>query len=595
MLAAHDAGEAERLHARRQTSSRSGSSVSTWPLSSVSVSPGTREAHDDIAFEQPVVVRVQRLAQLEHHVVGDVDDCGDRTNARSARAALHPRRRRRTRVDAVDRRAPRNAGRPAASSIRTSRVVGVRDRRHAASGQRQRRAGDRGDFARDAGERQAIGTIGRELDREQRIVERERLAEIPPAGASAAARGARSRRRTIRARAPSTACPCDSTPRIVARRIALAAGQLRAFERAWHAHAGRGVRRAADDLQQLARADVDRAHPQPVGVRVRRNADDLADDDARERRRGGRDVLDLEARHRQRVAQRGGVDRRIDERAQPVFGEFHASLRELPQEAQVVLEEQAQVVDAVAQHRQPIGSHAEREALLALGIDARPRAARSDAPGPQPAISSQPPSPKRMSISADGSVNGKNDGRKRTFMSSRSKKLRRNSVNTPFRSANVTSLVDPQAFDLVEHRRMRRIAVDAVHAARRDDLDRRRMRFHVADLDRRRVRAQHMPPLDVERVVHRARRMVLGRVERGEVVVVVFDLGTVGDVEAERAEQRLDALERARDRMQAADAAPAAGQRHVERFGGELRFELRVGERLRGARRAPLRAASSPR
>ena len=44
-----------------------------------------------------------------------------------------------------------------------------------------------------------------------------------------------------------------------------------------------------------------------------------------------------------------------------------------------------------------------------------------------------------MSISAEGSVNGKNDGRKRTFRSSRSKKRRRNSEMTPFRSANDTS------------------------------------------------------------------------------------------------------------------------------------------------------------
>src|SRR5439155_9991581 len=43
---------------------------------------------------------------------------------------------------------------------------------------------------------------------------------------------------------------------------------------------------------------------------------------------------------------------------------------ELPQEAKVVDEEFAQVVDAVAQHRQAIGAHAEREALVALGIDA---------------------------------------------------------------------------------------------------------------------------------------------------------------------------------------------------------------------------------
>jgi len=43
---------------------------------------------------------------------------------------------------------------------------------------------------------------------------------------------------------------------------------------------------------------------------------------------------------------------------------------------------------------------------------------------------------------------------------------------------------DPQAFDLMEHRRMRRVAVHAVHATRRDDADGGRMRLHPADLDR---------------------------------------------------------------------------------------------------------------
>ena len=307
--------------------------------------------------------------------------------------------------------------------------------------------------------------------------------------------------------------------------------------------------------------------------------DDLADDDVRERRRGGARRPRLRGPPSSACRTAPPCRAADRQRAQPVFGEFHASSRELPQEAQVVLVEQPQVVDAVAQHREPIGPHAEREALPALADRCPRRAARSDAPGRQPAISSQPPSPKRMSISADGSVNGKNDGRKRTVMSSRSKKLRRNSVNTPFRSANDTSSVDPQALDLVEHRRMRRVAVDAVDATRRDDLDRRRVRFHVADLDRRRVRAQHHAAFDVERVVHRARRMVLRRVERGEVVEVVLDLRTVGDVEAERAEQRLDALERARDRMQRADAAAAAGQR------------TRRARRRRAARRASRRRA----
>ena len=200
------------------------------------------------------------------------------------------------------------------------------------------------------------------------------------------------------------------------------------------------------------------------------------------------------------------------------------------------------------------------------------------------------PSPKRMSISADGSVNGKNDGRNRSVTSSRSKKLRRNSLNTLFRSANDTSSAIHNPFDLMKHWRMCRIGIDAVDAARRDDLDRRPVRFHVADLDRRRVRAQHHAAFDVERVVHRPRRMVLRRVERSEVVKVVFDLRTVGDIEAERAKEPFDALQRACERMQRSDAPTASRQRHVERVGRELRGEPRIGERHAARRHSSSRA-----
>jgi hypothetical protein len=41
-----------------------------------------------------------------------------------------------------------------------------------------------------------------------------------------------------------------------------------------------------------------------------------------------------------------------------------------------------------------------------------------------------------------------------------------------------------------------------------------------------------MQPFDIKRVVHRAGRVILRRVERREVVEVVFDLGAVGDGES---------------------------------------------------------------
>ena len=43
-----------------------------------------------------------------------------------------------------------------------------------------------------------------------------------------------------------------------------------------------------------------------------------------------------------------------------------------------------------------------------------------------------------MSISADGSVNGKNEGLKRSCRSSLSKNVRQKSVNTAFRSLKLT-------------------------------------------------------------------------------------------------------------------------------------------------------------
>jgi hypothetical protein len=73
--------------------------------------------------------------------------------------------------------------------------------------------------------------------------------------------------------------------------------------------------------------------------------------------------------------------------------------------------------------------------------------------------------------------------------------------------------------------------------------------------------------------------MVLGVVQRREAHPVGLDLRAIGDVEAHRPEDRLDALDRARHRMQTALAAAPAGQRDVERLRMQLRIELGLRER----------------
>src|SRR5919206_1853313 len=71
-------------------------------------------------------------------------------------------------------------------------------------------------------------------------------------------------------------------------------------------------------------------------------------------------------------------------------------------------------------------------------------------------------------------------------------------------------LVDGEALDLVELRRVGRVAVAAVCAPGDHDVERRRGRLHRADLHRRRVRAQDDVGRDVERV-----GVVAARVRRG--------------------------------------------------------------------------------
>ena len=84
------------------------------------------------------------------------------------------------------------------------------------------------------------------------------------------------------------------------------------------------------------------------------------------------------------------------------------------------------------------------------------------------------------------------------------------------------------------------------------------------------MRAQQASVAEVERVVHRARRMIGGTVQRFEIVEVVLDLGTELNAKARGAEDRLDAQPRARDRVQRTARRAATGQRDVDAAFGEL-------------------------
>ena len=219
----------------------------------------------------------ERPAELEHHVVRDVDQRARRSAGRSAPGARTIQRGvGAARIDVADDaareaaaadRAPRSRTGSAPSAARTGTV---RERRRLAAARRSAPTTSR---ATPRTLRQSA-EVRRQLEREHRVVERRApRAHRRRPRASRRARASPRGRRTARARAPSTACRWLSTPRSLPSLISKARRpprrrQLGADQRARRLHAGAHVRRAADDLRAARRAGIDLAHAQPVGVRM---------------------------------------------------------------------------------------------------------------------------------------------------------------------------------------------------------------------------------------------------------------------------------------------------------------------------------------
>ena len=114
------------------------------------------------------------------------------------------------------------------------------------------------------------------------------------------------------------------------------------------------------------RAQIDLADPQPVGVGMRLGLEHAPTTKCSSSLHPVMvDRLDLGPGHRQALLDAVDVKRGVAVFAQP--GQRNAS-SELLQEAQVILVVEAQVGDAVLEHRDPLDPHAPREALHLLGV-----------------------------------------------------------------------------------------------------------------------------------------------------------------------------------------------------------------------------------
>ncbi len=193
---------------RRLITPTPGVDLDRLPVEQHQLLAGAAPAHVEPALQLVEVEDVRRPPELEHHVVGDVDQRGDRALAGALEALLHPVRRRRARVRRRGSRA-RRSGRTG----RAPRSAPAGARRSAARPARTPAACSAAPVI--AATSRATPTTLRQSARfgvslivSTAVVEVERRRGCP--GRSARRRRASAGRcgpPTARARAPSTACP----------------------------------------------------------------------------------------------------------------------------------------------------------------------------------------------------------------------------------------------------------------------------------------------------------------------------------------------------------------------------------------------------
>ena len=165
-------------------------------------------------------------------------------------------------------------------------------------------------------------------------------------------------------------------------------------------------------------------------------------------------------------------------------------------------------------------------------------------------------------------------------------------VQRALQVAERDALVDDQALDLRELRQMTGIGdVAAIHLARSDDVDGRLLLLHDVHLHAGGLRAQQHLGLaahrgllagavdHVEGILHAAAGMVGRGVERLEVIVVGFHLGTLGHGIAQAQEDLGDLIGDGVDEMARAHLLAAARQRDVDGRRVDGGLELLGGKR----------------
>ena len=249
------------------------------------------------------------------------------------------------------------------------------------------------------------------------------------------------------------------------------------------------------------------------------------------------------------------------------------------------------VADPVAEHRDPLDTHPEREALVALRVDpAVLQDDRVDHAGAEDRHPAGSPAGRTADPAADQATDVEGHRRLRERVVAGPEAGRPAGpehgvgelVEEAAQVAEVGPFVHHEPFDLEELRRVRRVdRLVAEAAPGQQGADRRALRLHDPDLARRRVRPQEAAvDVDVQRVPQVARRMVGRDVEHPEVRGVALDLRPLVRHEPELAEDLRDPADRLLDGMQTAARDRPAGRRDVDGLRGQPGRESGLGRAL---------------
>ena len=203
---------------------------------------------------------MHRLAQFQHHIVGDIHQRAEAANACAAQAFLHPQGRAGCRIDIANH--PTHIARAVRRRLQGHRKGRFQPGWHRIIRQQlQRTAVERRHLAGDALHAQAVATIGCQLDFDELIIQLQQRAHILPGPAVR-----RQRQQTIRAfRQTQFLGRTEHAVRLDTAQLGLADGeaprQHRTDQGRRRAHAQGHIRRAADDLQRRGGAHIHGRYP----------------------------------------------------------------------------------------------------------------------------------------------------------------------------------------------------------------------------------------------------------------------------------------------------------------------------------------------